>query len=56
MKRKRFSVERILALLKQAGMGMPVAELIPPGRDQRTDVLSLEEAIHRLGDRPSSSA
>ena len=28
MKRKRFSVEQIVAILKQAEMGMPVAELI----------------------------
>jgi len=28
MKRKRFSVEQIVAILKQVEMGMPVAELI----------------------------
>jgi putative transposase len=28
MKRKRFSVEQIVAIVKQAEMGMPVAELI----------------------------
>ena len=28
MKRKRFSVEQIVAVLKQAGLGMPVAEVI----------------------------
>ena len=28
MKRKRFSVEQIVAVLKQAEAGMPVAELI----------------------------
>lgn len=28
MKRNRFSVEQIVAILKQAEMGMPVAELI----------------------------
>ncbi len=28
MKRKRFSVEQIVAVLKQAEMGMPVADLI----------------------------
>jgi putative transposase len=28
MKRKRFSVEQIAAIVKQAEMGMPVAELI----------------------------
>src|SRR5437870_13082527 len=42
MKRKRFSVEQILRADPESG-------------DQRTDVLPLEEAVHRLGDRPSSS-
>ena len=28
MKRKRFSVEQIVAILKQAELGMPIAELI----------------------------
>ncbi len=28
MKRKRFSVEQIVAVLKQAGMGLPVSDLI----------------------------
>jgi putative transposase len=28
MKRKRFSVEQVVAIVKQAEMGMPVAELI----------------------------
>jgi putative transposase len=27
MKRKRFSVEQIVAVLKQAGLGLPVADL-----------------------------
>ena len=40
MKRKRFSVEQIVAIVKQAEMGMPVAELIRAGGDQRADVLS----------------
>lgn len=31
MKRKRFSVEQIVAVLKQAEAGMPVAELIRHG-------------------------
>lgn len=30
MKRKRFSVEQIVAVLKQAEMGTPVADLIRP--------------------------
>ena len=28
VKKKRFSVEQIVAILKQAGMGMPVADII----------------------------
>ncbi len=28
MKRKRFSTEQIVAVLKQAGLGLPVADLI----------------------------
>lgn len=34
MKRKRFSVEQIVAILKQAEVGVPVVELCPavPGR------------------------
>jgi putative transposase len=31
MKRKRFSVEQIVTIVKQAEMGMPVAELIRRG-------------------------
>ena len=45
MKGKRFSVEQIVAVLKQAEMGVPVAEFDPSGRNHRTDVVSLEEAI-----------
>jgi putative transposase len=29
MKKKRFSIEQIVAALKQAELGMPVADLIP---------------------------
>ncbi len=29
MKRKRYSVEQIIGVLKQAEMGMPVSDLIP---------------------------
>lgn len=28
MKRKRFSIEQIVAVLKQAGLGMPVADIL----------------------------
>jgi hypothetical protein len=44
MKRKRFSVEQIVAVLKQAELGMLVADLIPSG-DRRADLLPLKEAV-----------
>jgi hypothetical protein len=48
VKRKRFSVEQIVAVLKQAELGMPVADLIRADRDLRADFLSVEEAVRRL--------
>jgi len=39
-----FTVEQIVAVLKQAEAGVPLAEL-----DFRTDLLPLEEAIRRTG-------
>ena len=45
MKRKRFSVEQIVAIVKQAEMGAACAGVNPARGDQRADVLSLEEAI-----------
>jgi putative transposase len=48
MKRKRFSVEQIVAVLKQAELGMPVGRYHPPGRHLGADVLSLEEALRWL--------
>ena len=56
MKRKRYSVEQIVAILKQAEVGVPVAELIPPGRDLGADLLSLEEALRWAGGGPGPSA
>jgi putative transposase len=50
MKRKRFSVEQIVAVLKQAELGMPVADLIPSG-DRRADLLPLKEAVWRFAVR-----
>jgi len=56
MKCKRFAVEQIVAIVKQAEMGMPVAELIRRvGISEQTFYRS-EKAVHGLGDRPSSSA
>lgn len=41
MKKKRFSVEQMIEVLKQAQAGVPVAELIQEGRYERADVLSM---------------
>jgi hypothetical protein len=56
MKRKRFFSGANCGHREAGGNGDAGGRADPAGRDQRTDVLSLEEAIHRLGDRPSSSA
>ncbi len=45
MKRKRFSVEQIVAVLKQAEMGAPRSD--PSSGDCRIDVLSVEAALCR---------
>lgn len=42
MKRKRFSVEQIVTVLKQAEAGMPVAELIRHIGISDANLLSLE--------------
>jgi hypothetical protein len=47
MKHKRFSVEQIIAVLKQADLGLPVAD--PAGRDFGADILPLEAAICWVG-------
>lgn len=52
MKRKRFSVEQIAAIVTQAEMGMPVAELIR----RVGDVLPLEEAVYGAGSSSSAQA
>jgi hypothetical protein len=44
--KKKFSVEQIVSVLKQSEVGVPVAELIRKGGDQRTDVLSMEGEVH----------
>ena len=44
VKRKRFSVEQIVAVLKQAELGMPVGA-DAPGWNLGADVLSVEEAV-----------
>lgn len=45
MKKPRYSVEQIVAILKQAELGMPVADLVRKLGISDADVLSLEEAI-----------
>ena len=39
MKRKRFSVEQIVAVLKQAELGLSGGGFGPSGRDYRADIL-----------------
>ncbi len=51
MKRKKLSVEHIVAVLKQADLGMPCRRSDPSGRDLGTDVLSLEEGLRWSGVR-----
>jgi len=46
VKRKRFSVEQIVGVLKQAEVGVPVAELI-------RQVGITEQSLYRSVDRPS---
>ena len=47
MKKKRFSVEQITAVLQQAGAGRPGRRSLSPGRDLRADVLPLEEGLRQ---------
>ena len=56
MKHKRFNVEQIVAVLKQAEAGVPLAGVDPAGGNFRTDFLPMEEAIRRAGGRSGSSA
>ena len=52
MKRKRFSVEQIVAMLKQAELGVPGGTgggADPAGGDHRTNALSLKEAVQGIG-------
>jgi hypothetical protein len=43
--KKRFSVEQIVSVLKQAEVGVPVGELIRKVGDQRADVLPVEGEV-----------
>ena len=53
MRKSRFSVEQIVAALKQAELGMPVADLSGTLGSPR-DVLSVEEAIRRAAIGPGA--
>jgi hypothetical protein len=55
MKKKRFSVEQIVAVLKQVELGVPVAEVIRKVGNQRADLLPLEEAVCWDGDGPGAT-
>lgn len=55
MKRKRFSVEQVVAVLKQAEAGLPVVEVCRAGGDHRADLLSMEEAVRGVAERPGSA-
>jgi len=56
VRRTRFSVEQIVTILKQAEVGVPVADLVRPSGDLGTDILSLKEAVCWAGGRPGPSA
>ena len=53
MKRKRFSVEQIVAVLKQVELGFGCG-FDPPGRHFRADFLPMEEAVLWVGVDPGS--
>ncbi len=55
MKKKRFSVEQIVAVLKQAELGVPVAEVIRKVGISEADLLSMEETVRWHGDGPGPS-
>ena len=51
VKRKRFSVEQIVAVLKQVEVGSASGGTDPAGGDQRADAVSVEEAVQGAGNR-----
>lgn len=55
MRRKRFRVEQMIGALKQAEVGVPVAESDSEVRDQRAGVLPMESKVCRPGGGPDSS-
>lgn len=56
MKHKRFSVEQIVSVLKQAELGMPVAELTRQVGISDADVLSMEKGVLGHGVRSCARA
>jgi transposase-like protein len=52
VKRKRFSVEQIVAVLKQAEVGVPVAELIRQVGISEQTLYRWKEAVQGAGNRP----
>jgi putative transposase len=55
MKRKRFSVEQIVTILKQAEMGMPVGEVIRRVGISEQTFYRWKKTVPGIGDRPGSS-
>ena len=55
MKRKRFSVEQIVAVLKQAEVGVPVAELIRQVGITEQTLYRWKKTVQGTGNRPGPS-
>ena len=49
MKRKRFTEEQIIGVLRGARAGYEDGRSVPQARDQRGDLLQLEEQVRRPG-------
>jgi len=56
VKKKRFSAEQIVAILKQAKLGIPISELIRQVGGFGTDFLPVEEEIQQHGGRLGAGA
>ena len=55
MKKKRFSVEQIVGVLKQAEVGVTDRGAGAAGGDFRADLLPLEEAVREAGGGPAAA-
>ena len=51
MRKKRFSVEQMVGIMKHAEVGVPIGELVRPRGDFRADILAVEEAVREAGER-----